>query len=62
MASEGELWSTVLFLYLLFIDISTVRNQYEDPKGLSDAIIAIQELLKVIENSKGMWSTSKPGH
>ena len=54
MASEGKSKSIVLFIYLLFIDISTVRNQYEDPKGLSDAIIAIQELLKVIENSKGI--------
>lgn len=26
---------------------------FEDPKGLSDAIVAIQKLLKVIQDSKG---------
>lgn len=31
----------------------TSKKHYDDPRGLSDAVVAIQKLLEVIRNSKG---------
>ncbi len=42
----------MLIYYLLII----LPGEYDDPKGLSDAIVAIQKLLKVIQDSKGSIS------
>ena len=56
MASELTKWPRVSDFgiitipdHLLFI----FKEDDEDPKGLSDAIVAIQHLLKVIKESQG---------
>ena len=41
---------------LIMLIIFCSENQtghYDDPRGLSDAVVAIQKLLQVIQNSKG---------
>ena len=43
---------TILFSFSSVTCVSYSAEDYEDPKGLSDAIVAIQKLLKVIKESK----------
>lgn len=48
-----------LSVYDAFAKINLDNSEIEDPKGHSDAIVAIEKLLQVIKNSEGKrWEAS----
>lgn len=51
MSTTGKLRIDSILLYKYFY--SENQAHYDDPRGLSDAVVAIQKLLQVIQDSKG---------